>query len=131
MKNISKHGNAQVIGAAALVGAVVFFSVLWTLYVGVSDVAAKSSAVREAGNIAAALDSVGSSAAYCKTTYKTPPKLSGKSYLLHVRNNRVTVSLLSPSFNASSVFYSDLTKNFSASGGVVLTIIRNTTLEVI
>lgn len=51
--------------------------------------------------------------------------------MLHVRNNLVTVSLGSPPYNASSVFFSYLSKNFSAAGGVNLTIVKiNGILEV-
>jgi hypothetical protein len=119
------RGAAGFSVAAALFGAVMFAGVLWTLYSGINDAAARNSAVREAADVAAFLDSVGSSPAYCKAEYKTPDKLSGKTYLLHISGNRVTISLSSPSYNGSAVFYSHLSKDFSDAGGANLTITKN------
>lgn len=119
------RGAAGVSVAAALFGAVMFFGVLYVLYSGISDAAARSSAVREAADVAAFLDSVGSSPAYCKAEYMTPDKISGKSYMLHVAGDHVIVSLSSPRYNGSAVFYSHLSKNFSGAGGMNLTITKN------
>lgn len=114
--------------AAALFGAVMFAGVLYVLYSGISDAAARGSAIREAADVAAVLDSVGSSSAYCKAEYETLPKLSGRTYMLHVSGNRVLISLSSPPYNGSAVFFSHLSKNFSAPGGANLTIIKNNTV---
>jgi hypothetical protein len=128
---LGSRGAAGVSVAAALFGAVMFFGVLYVLYSGIGDAVARSSAVREAANVASVLDSVGSSPAYCKTEYMTPPKLSGKSYMLYISGDHVIISLSSPSYDGSAVFYSHLSKNFSGPGGSNLTIIKdNNKLEV-
>jgi hypothetical protein len=128
---LGNHGAAGVSVAAALFGAVMFFGVLYVLYSGISDAAARSSAVREAANVAAVLDSVGSSPAYCKAEYRTPDKLSGKAYMLHISGDHVIISLSSPAYNGRAIFFSRLTKNFSGAGGSNLTIIKdNNKLEV-
>lgn len=132
MRTISgRRGNAAITGLAALIGAVMFFSVLHVFYTGVNDVTARSSAVRQAADVAAILDSVGSASAYCKADYRLPDKISGEAYVLRISGDHVIVSLSSPYYNASSVFFSPLSKNFSAPGGANLTIIKdNGLLEV-
>jgi len=129
MRTISgRRGNTAITGLAAFLGAVIFFLVLYGLYAGINDVAARSSAVRQAGNVAAVLDSVGSCPAYCRAKYMLPDKLFGRTYLLRISGNRVTISLSSPQYNASGVFFSNLSDDFSASGGVNLTITKNNTV---
>jgi hypothetical protein len=129
MRTISgSRGNTAITGLAAFLGAVIFFLVLYGLYAGINDVAARSSAVREAGNVAAVLDSVGSAPAYCRVKYLLPDKLFGRAYLLHISGNHVTISLSSPAYNGSAIFLTNLSDDFSASGGVNLTITKNNTV---
>jgi hypothetical protein len=129
MRTISgNRGNVGITGLAAFLGAVMFFSVLYGFYTGVSDVGAKASAERTAADVAAVIDSVGSSPFYCKASYETPDKLSGREYLLRISGNLVTVSLSNPAYNGTAIFFANISNELTAPGGADLTITKNNTV---
>jgi|GEM_PF-2261294 len=105
-----------------LLGAIMLFTILWSLYTNFIKINAMDSAIRESRNIARIIDEVGSSPSLCEIRYKSPEMLSGDSYEIEILPNKVIISMNDTGMNYSASFISEIEDNFSTSGGAELRI---------
>ena len=105
---------------AALLSALMLFSILWSLHLSFSDAGVRESAAAEARSLAAVVDAVGSSPDSIEIKYATPPKVSGRNYSLSFSGHVVSVSVFDSS-NMSATYLSDV-EDFSCLGGANLTL---------
>lgn len=116
---------------AVLLGAVMFFTVLWSFHSAFDGINSHDSVVQESHNIAFIIDSVGSSPSYCEVTYETPETLSSRFYSIVFNPGNVSISL-DDGVNHHVSFLSNVDGNLSLVGGGFLRIIkRNETVEVV
>ncbi|OYT42379.1 MAG: hypothetical protein B6U86_00370 [Candidatus Altiarchaeales archaeon ex4484_43] len=105
-----------------LLGAIMLFTVLWSLYTNFIKINAMDSGIRESRNIARIIDEIGSSPSLCEIGYKSPERLSNGIYEIEIVPKKVIISLNDTGMNYSASFISEIGDNISTSGGTELRI---------
>ncbi|RLI92917.1 MAG: hypothetical protein DRO89_01160 [Candidatus Altiarchaeales archaeon] len=123
MKNKNEKGMVWGLSKIMiLLGAIILFTILCSLYTNFIKINAMDSTIQETRNIARIIDEIGSSPSSCEIRYKSRERLSDAIYEIEIVPRKVTISLNDTEMNYSASFISEIEGNFSSLGGLELRI---------